>query len=316
MKKLLAFILLLTILLSGCTFEKSSPKRAVNYVKPEIEKIDSSLLPDFPYKTNGDDYVSYENVSVEDFEAYIDSMCNNGFVSSRDEYSVLLYNDHVFMDIWNSTFNNGYFNMHAITEKINENSSALTNEEAMRVIDDDRVFLVSEQTTDDFYEATGAQYFYAPIHNFDIYDDSRRIPENAGYHIAKFIVNENNFVSVDNAIRPPVVCDINNDGIRDIVVLGYGPTSGIFTITLSLFNIIDGEILCKSNELFTLEYGDVDIIVNDDNPILIYKRDNFTINDDGEQSDAVDSDAYYEYEIEYINGRIVLDYEEFFEFNN
>ena len=311
MRKILSFILLLSVLFGGCTFGGFENKESVEnikssdvaseYIKPEIEAIDRELLPDLPYSVIDNNYIAYEDVSVDELDSYIDSMCKKGFESSKDEYSVLLYNEEYFITIRNNTLDNGSFNITLFKEEINDNPLALSNEEAMKIINDDRLFLVSEQTPEGFFEATGAQYFFAPIHNFDIYPEELCFPVNSGYHIAKYIVTKKNAVGLDSVISSPLVCDINEDGVTDIIVLGYGPTSGLFTISLSMFSIVEGEIVYESSIIYNIRHGEVDICLNENNkPYLIYNPNTY----------PDDTEEYSAFEILYNEG-IYIDSEVF-----
>lgn len=317
MNKLFAILFLFVFVLGGCTISDNSTiaplDSVVNtanpiettstsnnnsvsaYVPPEPEVIDMDLLPEFPYESIDGNYIVYNDISVDDFEAYIDSMCDNGFECIRNgSYSVFLYNDDTYLDIWNSTFSNGYFNILITTEKDNANPSALTNEAAITVIDDDRIFLLSEQTPDGFFEATGVQYFYAPIDRFEYDGNVPKLPENAGYINAKLLVSDKGSIFIDNAISSPQVCDINKDGITDIIVLGYGPTSGVFTITLSVINFIDGVPVEKCSEIYTIDHGKVDIFVNESGmPMFAYKPNR--------------AEKYSVYEIKYDGSRLMID---------
>ncbi len=110
----------------------------------------------------------------------------------------------------------------------------------------------------------------------------------------KCLVTEKGYVFVDCPISAPVVCDVNNDNVRDIVFLGYGPTSGLFTITLTMYNIIDGVPVLDSSNIYQLSHGDIDIGLNDrGKPVLFYCPNN--------------SDEYTEYLIGYSDKLIVGD---------
>lgn len=296
MKKLFYLLLIICILLSGCTFSfDSSISKEVKYTKPFVTNVDDSYFPDFEsYDKNGNSE-RYENITPQMLDAYIEAMIADGFECKRDMYNALLFKQGVMIQITDNTKSYNKCSVTVYTAMNSESESALTEAEALNIIDDDKVFFLLEQSPEGFFEATGAQYYFTPIHSFNYltYEETH-IPENSQYYTSKCMVAENGCVFVDNTISAPIVCDINNDEETDIIFLGYGPTSGVFTITLEMYNVIDGVPELDSSNIFQLNHGDIDIGLNDDGKPVLYYCPN-------------DSDEYTEYLIEYNDKLIVRD---------
>lgn len=296
MKRYICLVLSAMLLLYGCSYDAEVRiKKISDYTKPVVLNADDSYFPDFEVSSRSENREAYENVTPQELSEYIDSLIDEGFQCKRDIYSALLYMPGVMIHI---TDNTKSYNKCSVTVYIamkTESDSALTEAEALNVIDDDKVFFLLDQTPEGFYEATGTRYFYAPVHSFNYltYEETH-IPENSHYVIMKCLVTEKGYVFVDSPISAPVVCDVNNDNVRDIIFLGYGPTSGLFTITLTMYNIIDGVPVLDSCNIYQLSHGDIDIGLNDmGKPVLFYCPNN--------------SDEYTEYLIGYSDKLIVGD---------
>ncbi|MBQ8573076.1 MAG: membrane lipoprotein lipid attachment site-containing protein [Ruminococcus sp.] len=273
MKKFLFFVILIVLLVSGCSLDINIGNNQETYCEnSESLTVDVSYFPDFEVSSMHDNTVYYMNVTSDMLDDYINFMVADGFECKRNMYDILLYKEDVMIQITDNTNSINGCSVTGYTAVNFESEGALTGAETLNIIDDEAVFYLLERTPDGFFEATGAQYFFAPVHRFEYDENISKIPENTGYINAKIIVSEKGSVYINNAISSPKVCDINEDGITDIIVLGYGPTSGIFTITISVINIIDGVPVVKCSGIFTIEHGNVDVFLNDTGkPMLAYK---------------------------------------------
>ena len=299
MKKVLILLLMLFFLLSGCSINfDGSVKREVDYTKPLVTNVDDSYFPDFKPYDKSDNSWRYENVTPQMLDDYIDTMVADGFECKRDMYNALLYKQGVMIQITDSTKSSNKCNITVYISTKTSSNSALTEVEALSVIDDENVFFLLDQSPEGFYEATGAQYFFTPIHSFNyLIHEETYIPENSYYYTSKCLVAENGCVFVDNSISAPIVCDLNNDKVTDIIFLGYGPTSGVFTITLAMYNIIEGVPVLDSSNIYQISHGEIDIGLNDSGkPVLFYCPN--------------ESEVFFEYEIGY-DGKLVVEDEAF-----
>lgn len=296
MKKVFYLLLVFTLLISGCTFDfDRSVNSEVDYTKPLVTNVDVSYFPDFKPYDKSDNSWRYENVTPQMLDDYIDTMVADGFECKRDMYNALLYKQGVMIQVTDNTKSSNKCNVIVYTSMKTSSDLALTEAEALSVIDDENVFFLLEQSPVGFYEATGAQYFFTPIHSFNYltYEETH-IPENSYYCTSKCLVSEKGCVFVDNSISAPIVCDLNNDKVTDIIFLGYGPTSGVFTITLAMYNIIEGVPILDSSNIYQLSHGEIDIGLNDSGkPVLFYCPN--------------ESEVFFEYEIGYDNKLVVED---------
>ncbi|MBR4334852.1 MAG: hypothetical protein IKP74_00210, partial [Clostridia bacterium] len=105
-----------------------------------------------------------------------------------------------------------------------------------------------------FFERTGGQIFAVPVCSAD--------PE---YPVCSGVLN---FVRGGLArqfdFESIAVADLDGDGIEEIYLLSHGPTSGIFSFTLT---VIEGKYVCDS--VFCASWGDLSFIQDSGKLILI-----------------------------------------------
>ena len=86
-------------------------------------------------------------------------------------------------------------------------------------------------TPEGFYERIGGQIFACPYYSFDVYKSSGRedllFDANEWYSCSVCcVLGKDVYIS---SLERIAVCDVDGDGGKDVLLLSYGPTSGVFT---------------------------------------------------------------------------------------
>lgn len=296
MIRFFSVVIIIALLLSGCILDfNSGDNHETSYVESDVLNVADTYFPDFETVDKSDNTEYYENVTTDMLDEYIKFLCADGFECKRDMYNVLLYKEDVMIQITDNTKIYDKCNVTVYTAIRTENNSALTETEALSIIDDEKVFFLLEQTPDGFFESTGAQYYFTPVHSFSYltYKETH-IPENSYYYTSKCLVADKGVAFVNNAMSAPIVCDINDDDVTDIIFLGYGPTSGLFTISLDMYNIIDGKPVLNSSNIYNIEHGEIDICANSSGKPVLTCAPNGT-------------DNHMEYEVVYKNNELTVE---------
>ena len=120
-------------------------------------------------------------------------------------------------------------------------SDGLSPEQARDIIDPDSELLPIDVSPQGLFENTGGQIFMLPIYSLDYWrrnygiDDVSDIdiPENRLYYECYSYVSGGRAITLD--MPDLAFADIDGDGEREMLVLGYGPTSGLFTFTVTAY---------------------------------------------------------------------------------
>ncbi len=264
MKRIIVFIIAILLIFSGCTRETAAPTENDRPVTAE------SVLPHFTVEEQSDNYVSYKDVRPDELNDYIDGMCEAGFKFEEYAYNSLLYRDDVFLLLNKENKQDAMpVGIEYYIGKPAEGEGALTWREAIRVMDDERLFCLADTTPEGFFEATGAQVFIAPVdRKYILSEAAEGIPLNYGYETRMVIVGEKGGF-VDYNIYNFVFGDINGDGKDEIVFITPGPTSGVFTFVINVYSFENGLPVQLAKQTFYSDHGALDLKTDENGVIMM-----------------------------------------------
>lgn len=280
MKKIICFIILTTLVLTafaGCA--KTSKKET----EKNVDNIET-LLPDFAdpeIKSKYDNYISvhYKNTSKADVNEYIRELKSAGFECDVSEYSEFLYRNGIVIEI---SHPKSYKQCEVRITKSKNTSGGVSAEKAIELVSDEKVFLMIDETPNDLFETVGIQLFSTPF----------KIDNINGYDYHYYFVGNNGAEEIKHYVGKMLCVDIDGDGNKEIVMCGYGETSGVDSFRISVYSVENG---C------TKEMNSV---------LMIGTNWNFSLTDD-ERIFLKYTDKYYSREYRegylcYIDGEIVL----------
>lgn len=203
------------------------------------ELLEDDLLPGLtPSDISLDRLLKYEPVTTAQLDEYIQRLERQGFSCRREMYNISLWREDAFISITNNTVNFQDFSVRIFRQSKAENG--LSADEAKAIINDDRVSILIEQTPEGFFEKTGAQLFLAPMDRS--VDGVNNQPANRGMVTKYYLVTEGDSVYIDRYYMRPLAADIDHDGTTEIIWIGNGFTSGVFSFSLWVYAVEDGKI--------------------------------------------------------------------------
>lgn len=251
-------LLLIVVLLCGCTLVPPQPvdpavflpkidDPAVLVIPTEIAVLTEPTsdtaeepaepvyepvpMPEFSRSETND--TQYCDVTPEALQSYIDTLCSQGFTCVGDEWVKYLYRSNVILALVNNTSADGTINLTVANAK--KTPGGVTAEEVKPLLAKSYYFgseFIMEQTPDELYEALGAQRFLV------LYPITYGGSLSPTYVIREFLVAP---FGAQLLYGSEFICsDVDADGRTELVTLGPGPTSGIFTLTLTAYEIIEG----------------------------------------------------------------------------
>lgn len=201
----------------------------------------------------------YEDISSAELRTIMDKYVARGLrllPSTAEGWSKILYGDGVWVEISDNT--KSYHNC-VITEtwgRSTTDEQALSAEEAGALIPVESIHLL-ERTPEGLYEATGTQVFCLLLD----------CPPKEGivdplYQTGTWLVGKGQAIPLHYCFYGEgLACaDVDDDGKEEIVLLGYGPTSGIFTETIAVYGVSDGIPWLRGRSVYWMNWGETDLV--------------------------------------------------------
>ena len=119
-----------------------------------------------------------------------------------------------------------------------------------------RQFILRERTPEGLYEATGTQVFCLLLD----------CPPKEGivdplYQTGTWLVGKGQAIPRIAFTGRDLACaDMDDDGTEEIVLLGYGPTSGIFTETIAVYGVSDGSPWLRGRSFYWMNWGETNLV--------------------------------------------------------
>ena len=180
----------------------------------------------------------------------------NGFALTEWESGALLFRDDcaVFFYHHDSSFNMYWYKT---GDGAPENGISTSEAKNLLCPDPDRTPSGThpiDVTPRGFFERTGGQIFAVPVWSAD---PNHPVCFCVCYFVRGELVRQFDFESI-------AVADLDGDGVEEIYLLSYGPTSGVFSFTLT---VIEGKYVCDS--VFCASWGDLSFVQASGKLILI-----------------------------------------------
>ena len=244
---LLCCCMLFLGVLAGChRFEKYEP----NVTEPEIfqsEEVfycngadryaaDTLILPEFEIEEADEERIVYKNVTAFEMKAYCAKMEENGFTVVRYDYITYFYSDTCWIRISHALdFKNGSASLSYCTQTSEIPENVVSAERAAQIIGTDCPYPLIDVTPAGVYEATGGRIFSLPPRgtgqmSAEEYKEYVSIPWDERPRPLYFVTEA---YAVPMGMEAVAYADVDENGVKEIWVLGYGPTSGLFTFELS-----------------------------------------------------------------------------------
>ena len=275
MKRLL-FIFLAFFLLSGCEARTETTKATAPIQQISDEQGGANLsdyLPDFPVYQQKSYGADYQNVTVAQVQSYIDKLKADGFTYEGNDYDALLFKEDALIEIYNSDAQNQQCSVTVALAQDIPAERIPTCEEFQRKLQEPGIFYVLEQTPAGFFEETGTRLFLAAT-KYTWESDSTT------YNIFYVLVSPNGMLPLNtyNNIAPPICRDLDGDGHTEILTLGYGPTSGLFTFTLRAYTIADEAPVLYAQKTYMADPGYLTIDAENDGVSLYHTPNSYDAN--------------------------------------
>ncbi len=258
----------------GVNTEETTTKSTIfsNGISWYCNQFGSIGEPPFPLPEGSPEiYQSYKcfylfnHYSKADYERYVSSLEESGFELAKMKYSSFLFRDDcmIFLDYSedDELLTMSWYSKSRYA-KDDAESSSLSWYDGKDSLSKIKTHPINV-TPEGFYDLTGGQIFAVPLYSFDRY-------KSAGY---EELMSENNehyncsvcFVKDDTALNTSMesvaVCDIDGDQKNDVLLLSFGPTSGLFTfnVTVVTNDYIYGTVFSIFNmEIFTIGFANKD----------------------------------------------------------
>lgn len=215
---------------------------------------DTLILPEFEIDAVDGHSIDYKNVTALKMNAYCAKMEKNGFTVVRYDYITYFYSDTCWIEMTHSKdFESGVASLRYCTETAMKPENAISAEKAKQMIGTDCPHPLIDVTPAGVYEATGGRIFSLPPRgsgqmSAEEYKEYVSIPWDERPRPLYFVTEE---YAVPMEMDAVAYADADGNGIKEVWVLGYGPTSGLFTFELSGYE--NGER--KYHSTFYVDHG-------------------------------------------------------------
>ncbi|MBR5767767.1 MAG: hypothetical protein IKX86_03735 [Clostridia bacterium] len=184
-------------------------------------------LPDGSPEISGK-YYSYKKFSVSNYNKFISSLTDSGFELATKKYSSFLFRDDCMIFLQYDAYETlslSWYSRSRYAEDDGDTSSLLwyDNKDSLSKIKIHPINISPEG----FYDLTGGQIYAIPVYSYDRYNSAGQEDINGSYDCSVCFVKDNK--TWQASMESVAVCDIDGDQINDVLLLSYGPTSGVFT---------------------------------------------------------------------------------------
>ena len=197
-------------------------------------------LPDAAEYPNGDFKYSYTGVTREYYVCFLSELMDDGFSLVTMKYSDFLFRDDC-MVFSKYIKEEGFFSVSWYQKSPYAPENGLSDEEAASILMPDADNSLSripihpiDITPEGFHERTGGQIFAVPYYSYDSFrhsgQDSLMFEDNEWYGCTVcYVIGNQSFAISMECIA---VYDVDQDGSDEVLLLSFGPTSGLFTFNV------------------------------------------------------------------------------------
>ena len=185
---------------------------------------------------------TYDSVSRSEYDSFLLDLQDKGFSFVEMKYSAFLFRDDcmVFSVYVESE---GYLSLSWYQKSPFAPREGIGYEEAASLFspgEEDSLSKIAihpiDVTPEGFYERTGGQIFAVPSYSYDgfrkVGAEELMVEENEHYDCAVYYVKGD--VVLEAGMECVATCDMDGDGGEDVLLLSFGPTSGLFTFDVTI----------------------------------------------------------------------------------
>ena len=197
-------------------------------------------LPEATEYPNGYYRYSYTGVSREYYDSFLSELTADDFSLVTMKYSDFLFRDDCMVF---SKYNNedGFYSVSWYQKSPWAPDNGLSDEEASSILmpdEDDSLSRIPihpiDITPEGFHERTGGQIFAVPYYSYDSFrhsgQDSLMFEDNERYGCSvRCVIGDRSYATSMESIA---VYDVDQDGSNEVLLLSFGPTSGLFTFNV------------------------------------------------------------------------------------
>lgn len=291
-------ILMLLLPLAACR-KKKAPEDAAdvgaapdNHAAETAEDADVGAAPNgytigYLASNGGDEWLpdwqrsepfgsAFTDVTPEMMNAYIEKLRGEGFELVGGKWAKMLYRDDVWIEISDNT---EACESASVSVTVRSSSPGLTADEAAAAVGAGGMSkapcALIDISPEGLFVDTGFGIFKA------LFDE----PPYEGvldplFTVKTFMIGGGKAFDASGLIDA-VPADIDGDGAVEAIVLEYGPTSGLCSISLRVFGSENGDVVCEAGGMFILEHSSFGLKVIGCKPFLVSGGRNYPLTVEG-----------------------------------
>ena len=199
--------------------------------------------------------MAYTDISPRELKAIVQDYRAKGLQplpGTAKSRSMVLYRDDLWVEIADNTEHYRQCTISEFWGRDTASEGALSAREAEALIPAEGARLL-ERTPEGLFEATGAQVFCALVAS-----------PTADYEVSTWLVGRAQSVPLDACYYGEGLscADLVGDGTAEIVLLGLGPSSGVFTETIAVYSLRDGIPWLRGSSVYQPPRGKTALVMD------------------------------------------------------
>ena len=182
-------------------------------------------------------YYSYNNFSVADCDSFVSNLEDSGFELVTMKYSRFLFRDDcmIFLN-YSEDKELLTLSWYSRSQHANDDGevSSLSWYDGKDSLSKIKIHPI-DVSPEGFYDLTGGQMFAVPYYSYDSFiasgQDSLMFEDNEYYNCSVCFVKDDTVLYT--SMESVAVCDVDGDQLNDVLLLSFGPTSGLFTFNVT-----------------------------------------------------------------------------------
>lgn len=201
-----------------------------------VSKTAPFTLPDFEVSreeySNSDVKIVYTGVTETKMENYYNTLKQEGFSLKKMKYDSFLYREDCAVFIsYNPASDTQTASLRYYVQRQNISGDELTQKQAKSIIGGSNEYDPIDITPENLFKKTGGQIFMQPVYSYDVLKGDLCFEDNEHYYSYIYFVTPS--CATLMSMTSIALADVDGDGTDELWMIGYGPTSGLFTFTLT-----------------------------------------------------------------------------------